>query len=128
MREKTLECKLVRAVKKVGGIAPKFVSPGTDGMPDRIVLLPGGHLAFVEVKAPGEKPRPLQLARHKLLRGLGFKVYVLDEEQQIGGLLDEIRTPSLPGICHELHREEFCKCNTSFDGSWQNCDYSDSTE
>ena len=92
MREKIIEQKLVKAVKNMGGIALKFTSPGFDGMPDRIVLLPGGHMAFVEVKAPGEKPRPLQLARHRLLRDLGFKVYVLDGEQQIGGLLDEIRT------------------------------------
>ena len=92
MREKIIEQELVKAVKNMGGIAPKFVSPGLDGMPDRIVLLPGGYMVFVEVKAPREKPRPLQLARHKLLRGLGFKVYVLDDEQLIGGLLDEIRT------------------------------------
>ena len=92
MKEKIIEQKLVKAVKDMGGSAPKFTSPGFDGMPDRIVLLPGGHMAFVEVKAPGQKPRPLQLARHKLLRGLGFKVYVLDDKQQIGGLLDEIRT------------------------------------
>jgi hypothetical protein len=92
MREKQIERKLVRAVKNMGGIAPKFVSPGFDGMPDRIVLLPDGHMAFVEVKAPGRKPRPLQLSRHGLLRRLGFKVFVLDDEQQIGGLLDEIRT------------------------------------
>ena len=91
MREKTIEHKLTIAAKNMGGIALKFVSPGFDGMPDRIVLLPGGHIGFVEVKAPGEKPRPLQLSRHGLLRRLGFKVYVLDEEQQIGGLLDEIR-------------------------------------
>ena len=92
MREKIIEQKLVNAIKNMGGIAPKFTSPGFDGMPDRLVLLPDGHMAFVEVKAPGEKPRPLQLARHKLLRRLGFKVYILDDEQQIGGLLDEIRT------------------------------------
>ena len=92
MREKTIEHKLTIAVKNMGGIAVKFVSPGFDGMPDRIVLLPGGHMGFVEVKAIGCKPRPLQLAGHRLLRGLGFKVYVLDDEQQIGGLLDEIRT------------------------------------
>ena len=91
MREKQIEQKLVKATKNMGGIAPKFVSPSFDGMPDRIVLLPGGHIGFVEVKAPGEKPRPLQLSRHGLLRRLGFKVYVLDEEQQIGGILDEIR-------------------------------------
>jgi hypothetical protein len=92
MREKTIEQKLTLMVKKLGGICPKFVSPGFDGMPDRIVLLPGGHMAFVEVKAPGKKPRALQTARHLLLRKLGFKVYVLDDERQIGGILDEIRT------------------------------------
>ena len=90
MREKQIEQKFVRATKNMGGIAPKFVSPGLDGMPDRIVLLSGGHIGFVEVKAPGEKPRPLQLARHGLLRRLGFKVFVLDDEKQIGGILDEI--------------------------------------
>lgn len=92
MREKQIEQKLVRVVKNMGGIAPKLVCPGFDGMPDRVVLLPGGRMAFVEVKAMGCKPRPLQLARHGLLRQLGFKVYVLDDERQIGGLLDEIRT------------------------------------
>ena len=90
MREKIIEKKLVQVVKASGGIAPKFVSPGFDGMPDRIVLLPGGHIGFVEVKAPGEKPRPLQLARHGLLRRLGFKVYVLDDEQQIEQIIAEI--------------------------------------
>lgn len=91
MREKVLEQKLVTAVKKLGGAAPKFISPGLDGMPDRLVLFPVGMMGFVEVKAPGEKPRPLQFARHRMLRGLGFKVYVLDEENQIGGILDAIQ-------------------------------------
>ena len=90
--EKQIEQSLVKAVKNMGGIAPKFVSPGFDGMPDRIVLLPHGLMAFVEVKAPGKKPRPLQTARHKLLTRLGFKVYVLDDINQIGGILDDIRT------------------------------------
>ena len=92
MREKQTEQKMVSAVKKLGGIALKFVSPGFDGMPDRIVLLPCGRMAFVEVKAMGCKPRPLQLARHGMLRRLGFRVYVLDDEMQIGGILDEIRS------------------------------------
>ena len=90
MKEKQLENKLRMAIKKAGGIAPKFVSPGFDGMPDRLILLPDGIIAFVELKAPGKKPRPLQLARHRLLRSLGFRVYVIDSEEQIGGLLDEI--------------------------------------
>lgn len=92
MREKLTEQKLVLAVKAAGGIAVKFVSPGFDGMPDRLVLLPGSKMAFVEVKAKGCKPRPLQLRRHELLRVLGFLVYVLDDERQIGGMLDEIRS------------------------------------
>ena len=91
MRENKIEAKLKQMVEKQGGIAPKFVSPGLSGMPDRLVLLPGGHIAFVEVKAPGKVPRPLQEARHRILRKLGFKVYVLDDAGQIGGMLDEIR-------------------------------------
>lgn len=90
--EKQIEQSLVKAVKNMGGIAPKFVSPGFDGMPDRIVLLPYGVMAFVEVKAPGKKPRPLQVSRHGMLRRLGFKVYILDNMDQIGGILDDIRT------------------------------------
>lgn len=92
MREKAIEQKFVAVVKVVGGLALKFTSPGFDGVPDRIALLPGGKMAFVEVKAPGEKPRPLQLARHRLLRRLGFRVYVLDDESQIGGIVDEIQS------------------------------------
>ena len=92
MREKVIEQKLTLMVKKQGGICPKFVSPGFDGMPDRIVLLPHGLMAFVEVKAPGKKPRPLQVSRHGLLRHLGFKVYVLDDMNQIGEIIDDIRT------------------------------------
>ena len=92
MREKTVEQKHVSEVKKAGGICPKWVAPGFDGVPDRIAMFPGGRIAFVEVKAPWEKPRPLQAARHELLRRLGFRVYILDEIEKIGGMIDEIRT------------------------------------
>ena len=91
MREKIIEQKFRAAVKNAGGLAVKFVSPGLDGMPDRLALLPGGRMACVEVKAPGKKPRPLQEARHRMLRRLGFRVYVLDDEKQIGGIIDEIQ-------------------------------------
>ncbi len=90
MREKVIEQKLVKAVKAAGGIAPKLVSPDFDGMPDRMVLMPGGRIGFVEVKAPGEKPRPLQTSRHRLLRRLGFRVYVLDNAEQIETIQREI--------------------------------------
>lgn len=92
MRESTIEQKLKTDAKVRGGIALKFVSPNFNGMPDRIVLLPDGHIGFVEVKAPGKKPRPIQRARLKLLTQLGFKAYVLDDISQIGGILDEIQS------------------------------------
>lgn len=92
MSEKHIEQKLVKAVKAAGGIAPKFISPGLAGIPDRLVLLPEGKIAFVEIKGYGIKPRPLQVKRHEKLRRLGFKVYVLDEQRQIGVILNEIQT------------------------------------
>ena len=90
MKEKNIESRLVRAVRSMGGLAPKWVSPGLDGVPDRIILLPGGRMAFAELKAPGKKPRPLQEKRIGQLRRLGFPVYVIDSIEQIGGVLDEI--------------------------------------
>ena len=90
MREKEIEQKLVKAVKGRGGICPKLVCPAYAGMPDRMALIPGGRVGFVEVKAPGKVPRPLQLARHTLLRQLGFQVYVLDEPAAIPMILDAI--------------------------------------
>ena len=102
MREKVIEQKLVAEVKKRGGICPKWVSPGFDGMPDRIVLLPGRHFGLVEVKAPGERPRPLQVSRHRLLMRLGFRVYVLDDPEQIGGILDEIQSHPIAAILLDM--------------------------
>ena len=91
MREKFIEKKLVEAVKKRGGMAPKFVSPGFNGMPDRIVLLPSGKMAFVELKAPGEQMRPIQVKRKRQLERLGFSVYCIDDVEQIEEVLHEMR-------------------------------------
>lgn len=93
MREKSIEVKLVDAVKTAGGVCWKFTSPGTSGVPDRIVLLPSGRIGFVEVKTPGETPRPLQRMRIRTLRRLGFKAFVLDSPEQIGRIIDAIQTP-----------------------------------
>lgn len=90
--EKRLENKLVKAVKERGGLALKLVSPGFDGLPDRLILIAVGKLVFVEVKAPGKKPRKLQKVRFRQLRELGFLVFVLDDEKLIGGIIDEICT------------------------------------
>ena len=92
MLEKQIERELAAGVKRHGGLAVKFVSPGFYGMPDRILLMPEGKIAFVEVKAPGKRPRPLQMARHKLLKGLGFSVFILDDASQIGGILDAVQS------------------------------------
>ena len=90
MKESSIERRIVIEAKKRGGLAAKFVSPGLDGVPDRIALLPGGKMAFVELKAPGKKLRPLQALRKEQLEGLGFRVYVVDGLEQIGVILDEI--------------------------------------
>lgn len=92
MREKTVESKLVKAVKSMGGLAPKFTSPGLDGVPDRLVLLPGGKMAFIELKAPDKNLRPLQVRRKKQLESLGFLVYCMDRPEQIGVILSEIQS------------------------------------
>lgn len=92
MSEKEIEAALVRAVKDRGGLAPKLVSPGFDGMPDRLVLLPDGKSAFVELKAPGKKPRAIQFRRIRELVGLGYGVFVIDSMEMIEEVLDAIQT------------------------------------
>lgn len=90
MQERSIEKALVQKVKKRKGLALKFVSPGMAGVPDRIVLMPEGKMAFVELKAPGRKPRPLQVRRMKELQGLGYACYVVDSTSMIDEVLDEI--------------------------------------
>lgn len=92
MREVKVEQALVAAVKKRHGLCIKFTSPGLDGVPDRIVLLPHGKMAFIELKALGKKLRPLQELRAKQLRDLGQQVFLIDNKEMIGGILDEIQT------------------------------------
>lgn len=92
MSEKAIERKLVSEVKKRGGLCWKFVSPGIVGVPDRLVLFDGGLLAFVELKDIGRKTRPIQTRRIEQLKSLGFKVYVIDNTEMIGVILDEIQS------------------------------------
>lgn len=97
MREREIEHQLVMETKKAGGKAVKFISPSFAGMPDRLVLLGDGKMGFVEVKAPGQKPRPLQLKRHAMLRRLGYRVFVLDAIEEIPAILED--------IAHSFERE-----------------------
>lgn len=94
MTEKELEMMLVKEVRKRGGRAFKFISPGINGVPDRLVLLPGGRAGFIEVKAPGKRMRPNQIKRKGELEGLGFLVYCLDSPEDIGGVVDAIARSS----------------------------------
>jgi len=90
MRECEIEKALTIQIKKRGGLALKFVSPGMSGVPDRLILMKDGKLAFIELKAPGKKMRPIQIKRKRQLESLGFLVYCIDDQGQIGGVLDEI--------------------------------------
>lgn len=78
MRERDIERRFRDLIRKAGGMALKLVCPGFDGMPDRIVLMPGGRILFAEIKRPGAVPGPLQAARHRMLRDMGFQVFVID--------------------------------------------------
>ena len=95
MREKAIEQKLVKAVLDSGGLALKLICPGFNGVPDRLLLFMGGRTAFCEVKAPGQKPRTLQARRMEQLRGMGFPVFVIDDVNQIDGMLEEIQRSCL---------------------------------
>ena len=92
MREKIIEAALKETVKGMGGICAKWISPGIDGVPDRIVILPGGRIGFVELKAPGQKMRPLQKKRKRQLEELGFLVFCVDGIEQIEEVLDAIQS------------------------------------
>lgn len=92
MKEKYIEGKFAKEIKAMGGMALKFVSPGMSGVPDRLVLLPEGRIYFVELKAPGEEMRPLQIKRKRQLEGLGFLVYCIDSMEKVRWFLDEVCT------------------------------------
>ena len=89
MLEKQIERKLTEEVKKLNGMCLKQTS--LVGIPDRLVLMPGGKMAFVELKAPGEKPRKLQQIRIKQLRKMGFMCFVVDGPEMISDVLDSIK-------------------------------------
>jgi len=83
MRESVIEAYLVKKVKEVGGWPLKFQSSLEAGLPDRIVIFPNGWIVWVELKAPGKKPRPLQRAQIKRLRIMNQKVVVIDTKHKV---------------------------------------------
>lgn len=85
--EKVVEQYLRQQVKKAGGLALKFVSPGFTGVPDRIILMPGARVYFAETKDRGQKPEPRQRRVHKFLRDLGFMVFVPDTKTAVDNMM-----------------------------------------
>ena len=89
MAERDLERRLRDQLRRAGCLPLKFESPGYTGVPDRIVLIPGGRIVFVEMKAPGEKERPRQVYVQGLLRRLGFTVFsAVDSREKIDRVVE----------------------------------------
>ena len=87
--EAKLERRLVDKVRQNGGRAYKFTSPSQRSVPDRICVLPGGKVIFVEMKAPGKKPTPKQAMEIERLRKLGAEVEVIDSKESVDAFIDE---------------------------------------
>lgn len=92
MLEKHLEQQLKTAVEKHGGLCLKFTSPGTAGVPDRLIILPNNKIGFIELKRPGQKPRPLQQHRITQLQNLGVTTLTLDHPDNIEDTIHAIQT------------------------------------
>ena len=80
MLERDVERALVRRVESLGGTCEKFTSPGRRAVPDRLITMPNGAIVFVELKAPGKKPTPLQARDHARRRAMGCDVRVIDNK------------------------------------------------
>lgn len=91
MNEKLIEKKLREGVKKLGGIAIKIATPYHRGMPDREILMPGGHNCYVELKSTGKKPTKLQVNAIEMLRSLGFRVEVIDDQEGLKQFLNSLK-------------------------------------
>lgn len=91
-KESVIEHYLKTQAEKNGFICYKFVSPANDGVPDR-VLIGHGLTFFVELKAPGEKPRALQEYTFKKMREYGAIVYVIDSKEKVNALINNLINP-----------------------------------
>lgn len=107
MRETMLESELREEVTLLGGVCRKYTSPGRNGVPDRLIFMPGGKLFLAEMKAPGKKAEPLQLVEHTAMRRLGFPVFVIASYQELEEAICEIKRAC--GITNEPQYISFDK-------------------
>lgn len=98
MREREIEKILVEGVRRLGGRAWKWTSPGNDGVPDRIVILPGHAPVFVELKTEAGKLTALQRVQTERLRALGQDVRILRGAAEVNAFLEECRKEAEDGI------------------------------
>lgn len=94
IRERDVERYLVKQVKKAGGEIRKVVWQGRRGAPDRVMFMPNtgcdniaGFTIFIELKAPGQKPKTHQLREHNRMRRMGQEVEVIDSLEAVDELL-----------------------------------------
>ena len=90
MRESTIEARLVRMVRAKGGLCYKFVSPGNPGVPDRIVITPGGRTIYVELKTEVGRLAKVQKWQHEELRKRGAEVRTLKGVDQVNEFVREV--------------------------------------
>lgn len=93
--EAVIERYLQRHCKEAGILCWKFISPSNAGVPDRVLMF-NGRVVFVELKAPGKKPRPLQVQRHEEMRARGIDVRVIDNRPDCLALIDELLNGTEP--------------------------------
>ena len=86
-RERDIEKYMTGRIERLGGVAFKFVSPGNDGVPDRLVLLPGGRILFIELKTKGGRVKPIQAWQQERLRRRGAEVHTVWSKAQVDELL-----------------------------------------
>ena len=98
VNEKTLERKLRESIKAKGGLALKFIPVCYTGLPDRIILAPGGHIYFVELKTTGKKPSNRQIAVHGLFGKLGFRVWVIDDNSSLKEFLTRVNIDAVYSV------------------------------
>lgn len=102
--EKEIEADLKQGLEDMGCLVLKFVSPNQAGVPDRLVIVPGGEMFFVELKKGGEKPRPLQVSWHNKLKRMGVHVFVVDSllgVQEVRAYVFDALGRKLPGWEHK---------------------------
>lgn len=99
MQESNIERYLKTRVQRLGGWVIKLNSASMRGLPDRMILMPGGVIYFVELKAPGKKPRPIQTAVIGGLKRLGFTVLVIDTREKVGEFINAVQSTSVSKDC-----------------------------